>query len=378
MKIVLVAGARPNFVKIAPVSMELRKRGIGHTLVHTGQHYDKTLSKAFFQDLRLPRPDISLGIGSGTHAEQTGKIMIGFERVCFQVKPDLAIVVGDVNSTVACALAAAKLCIPVAHIEAGLRSHDRSMPEEINRILTDHISDYLFTTCKEAGRNLRREGIKASKIFFVGNVMIDTLALFYEKTAKSSILDRLGLRDNGRISPYAVLTLHRPSNVDHENVFKGIFSALVRLSKRIPIIFPAHPRTLKRMESFLLNNMVSFYRKSTSVNLEKSNKNVWVISPLGYIDFLNLIANSSVVLTDSGGIQEETTVLGVPCLTLRDNTERPITVREGTNKVIGSDPEKILSESLNVLENDRLKKKIPELWDGKAAYRIVRILERKF
>jgi UDP-N-acetylglucosamine 2-epimerase (non-hydrolysing) len=378
MNIVLAAGARPNFMKIAPLSMELRKRGIDHTLVHTGQHYDEIMSKAFFRDLQLPRPDVYLGVGSGSHAEQTGKTMIAIEKVCFRLKPDLVMVVGDVNSTLACALAAAKLCIPVAHIEAGLRSHDRSMPEEVNRVLTDHLSDYLFTTCEDAGRNLRNEGIPDSRIFFVGNVMIDTLMRFLDEAKKSNILVQLGLRDNGRISPYALLTLHRPSNVDHEGVLKGIFWALGDLSTRIPVIFPAHPRTLKRMESFSLNNMVSFDRYPKSAVPDKSKKNIWAVSPLGYFDFINLISNASLVLTDSGGIQEETTVLGVPCLTLRDNTERPVTVREGTNTVVGRDPERILSTSLNVLENGRRERRIPRYWDGKAADRIVRILESKF
>jgi UDP-N-acetylglucosamine 2-epimerase (non-hydrolysing) len=378
MNVVLVAGARPNFMKIAPLSDELRKRGIGHTLVHTGQHYDEVMSEAFFRDLRLPRPDISLGVGSGTHAEQTGKIMVGFEKVCFRSKPDLAVVVGDVNSTLACALVAAKLHIPVAHVEAGLRSHDRSMPEEINRILTDHIADYLFTSCEDANVNLRREGIFASKIFFVGNVMIDTLNRFVDEAGESEILARLGLRDNGRTSPYAVLTLHRPSNVDHEEVLKGIFAALERLSERIPVLFPVHPRTLNRMKGFSLDRCVSYGGGLCSVDSKRSKKNMRAIPPLGYFDFLNLISNAAVVLTDSGGIQEETTVLGIPCLTLRDNTERPVTVREGTNMVVGSDPERILDASLHVLENGSREKRIPRFWDGKAAERIVGILESKF
>jgi len=374
MKIVLVAGARPNFMKIAPLSSELRKRGIDSTIVHTGQHYDDTMSKTFFKDLQLPQPDIYLGVGSGTHAEQTGKIMIEFERVCLQLKPDLVIVVGDVNSTAASALAAAKLCIPVAHVEAGLRSFDRSMPEEINRILTDHISDYLFTTCEDANINLRQEGILVSKIFFVGNVMIDTLKQFIDLTRKSNILDNLGLKKDGKLSKYAVLTLHRPSNVDHEDILKGIFSGLNRLSEKILIIFPAHPRTLERIKSFAMDNMVTYVENLSNNDLKKSNKNVWVMSPMGYIDFLNLMSHAAVVLTDSGGIQEETTILGIPCLTLRDNTERPITIREGTNTVIGNDPERILSASFDILENSPHGKKRPKFWDGKAAGRIVEVL----
>jgi UDP-N-acetylglucosamine 2-epimerase (non-hydrolysing) len=374
MKIVLVAGARPNFMKIAPLSSELQKRGIGYTIVHTGQHYDDTMSKTFFKDLQLPQPDIYLGVGSGTHAEQTGKIMIEFERVCFRLKPDLVIVVGDVNSTAASALAAVKLCIPVAHVEAGLRSFDRSMPEEINRILTDQISDYLFTTCEDANRNLRKEGIPASKIFFVGNVMIDTLEQFIDLSRKSSILDKFGLKKNGKLSKYAVLTLHRPSNVDREDVLKGIFSTLNRLSEEIPVIFPAHPRTLERIESFSLDDMVTYFEKLSNEDLKKSEKNVLVMPPMGYIDFLNLMSHSLLVLTDSGGIQEETTILGIPCLTLRDNTERPITVREGTNTLVGNDPERILSASLDILENSPHGKTRPKFWDGKAAGRIVEVL----
>ena len=374
MKIVLVAGARPNFVKIAPLSSELQKRGLDRTIVHTGQHYDDKMSKTFFKDLQLPEPDIHLGVGSGSHAEQTGKIMIEFEKVCFRLKPDLVIVVGDVNSTAASALAAAKLCIPVAHVEAGLRSFDRSMPEEINRILTDHISDYLFTTCEDANKNLRQEGIPASKIFFVGNVMIDTLKQFFKLAEKSNILDELRLKKNGKLSKYAVLTLHRPSNVDQEEVLKGIFSALKKLSKRIPVIFPAHPRTLERLKSFALDSMVTYVEKLSDRDLKGSEKNVWMMSPLGYIEFLNLMSHASLVLTDSGGIQEETTILGIPCLTLRDNTERPVTVRDGTNMIVGNNPERILSASFDILENGLNGKRIPKFWDGKAADRIVEVL----
>lgn len=362
MNIVLVAGARPNFMKIAPISRELQKEGIGHTLVHTGQHYDEKMSKAFFDDLLLPKPDVYLGVGSGTHAEQTGKIMIEFEKVCFQSKPDLLVVVGDVNSTVACALVASKLGIPVAHVEAGLRSFDRSMPEEINRILTDQIADYLFTSCEDANVNLRAEGIPASKIYFVGNVMIDTLKRFIGIAARSKILDSLKLRSNGTVAKYAVLTLHRPSNVDDGDKLKGIFSALEGLAKKVPTIFPAHPRTVERIKEFSLNDVLT---------------DIQAIPPLGYIDFLNLMSNASVVLTDSGGIQEETTVLGIPCITLRDNTERPVTVREGTNIVVGNDPKRILGTAFSVLEDGSSGNKIPRYWDGRAAGRIVKILKNK-
>lgn len=375
MKIILVAGARPNFMKIAPLSSELQKRGIGYKIVHTGQHYDDKMSKTFFKDLQLPEPDIHLRVGSGTHAEQTGKILIEFEKVCFRLKPDLVVVVGDVNSTAACALAAAKLSIPVAHVEAGLRSFDRTMPEEINRILTDHISDYLFTTCEDANENLRKEGIPASKIFFVGNVMIDTLKRFIDLAEKSNILGELRLKENGKLSKYAVLTLHRPSNVDYEDILKGIFSALNRLSKKIPVIFPAHPRTLERIKSFALDDMVTYVEELPTSDLKESKKNVWAVSPLGYIEFLNLMSHASLVLTDSGGIQEETTILGIPCLTLRDNTERPVTIREGTNMVIGNHPETILSASFDMLENGLNGRRIPKFWDGKAAGRIGEVLE---
>ena len=363
MKILLVAGARPNFMKISPVSEVLSKNRISHKILHTGQHYDEDMSKVFFHDLGMPEPDIYLGVGSGTHAEQTGKIMIEFEKICFTEKPDLVVVVGDVNSTIACALVASKLNIPVAHIEAGLRSFDRTMPEEINRILTDQISDFLFTTCEDANTNLKNEGIPDSKIHFVGNVMIDTLLRFIEVSSKSDILDRLGLKQNDNIKKYAVLTLHRPSNVDDAETLKGIFTALERLSAEIPIVFPAHPRTLKKIRDNRLGDSITKTR-------------ILIIKPLGYIDFLCLMSKATIVLTDSGGIQEETTILGIPCLTLRKNTERPITVKEGTNIIVGNHPEKIIQEGLKVLEKGIQRKKIPNYWDGKAADRIVKTIIR--
>jgi UDP-N-acetylglucosamine 2-epimerase (non-hydrolysing) len=370
MRLIIVAGARPNFMKVAPVvraldEYNLTRRGktrpLDYILVHTGQHYDAAMSQIFFEDLGLPAPDIHLGVGSGTHAEQTGKVLIEFEKVCVHEKPDLVVVVGDVNSTLACALAATKLEIPVAHIEAGLRSFDRSMPEEINRILTDQISDYLFTTCSDADRNLLREGISKRKIHFVGNVMVDSLLSHVHLAAKSDILERLGL--NGQEIPkrYAVVTLHRPSNVDDPKTLKGILSALGRIGRKIPVIFPAHPRSAKHIEEFGL--------KTTA-----AGDGLRIVAPLSYLDFLCLMSRAALVLTDSGGIQEETTILGIPCLTLRENTERPITIREGTNVLVGSDPERIVGAAYRALAKGIRRKKIPRYWDGKAAERIVEVL----
>jgi UDP-N-acetylglucosamine 2-epimerase (non-hydrolysing) len=363
MKIILVAGARPNFMKIGPVAKELAKNNVDHKVVHTGQHYDDEMSKVFFDDLGMSQPDIYLGVGSGSHAEQTGKIMIAFEKVCVDEKPDLVVVVGDVNSTLACAVVASKLWIPVAHIEAGLRSFDRTMPEEINRILTDQISDYLFTTCADANVNLKNEGIAESKIYFVGNVMIDTLLRFIDVASKSDILDRLGLKEDDRAKKYAVLTLHRPSNVDDPATLKGIFSALDRLSEKIPIVFPAHPRTAKKIEDFGLAG-------------SGAEERILITKPLGYLDFLCLMSKAAVVLTDSGGIQEETTILGIPCLTLRNNTERPVTVKQGTNIVVGNDPDRIVREGLRVMEQGITRTGTPKFWDGMAAERIVKVIIR--
>ena len=361
MKIILVAGARPNFMKIGPVSEELSKNRIDHKVLHTGQHYDDEMSKIFFDDLGMSQPDIYLGVGSGSHADQTGKIMIEFEKVCFDEKPDLVIVVGDVNSTLACALVASKLWIPVAHIEAGLRSFDRTMPEEINRILTDQISDYLFTTCEDANVNLKNEGIADSKIHFVGNVMIDSLLRFIDAASKSDILERLALKDNDHAKKYAVLTLHRPSNVDDAATLKGIFSALNQLSEKIPIVFPAHPRTAKKIADYGLSD-------------SSTETRILITKPLGYLDFPCLMSKSAIVLTDSGGIQEETTILGIPCMTLRHNTERPVTVKKGTNTVVGTDPEKIVATGYRLLEQGITRTGTPKYWDGKAAERIVEVI----
>ena len=362
MKIINVVGARPNFMKIAPLIEEMRKNPkIEALLVHTGQHYDKEMSELFFDDLEIPRPDIYLGIGSASHTEQTAKIMIGFEKVLLKENPDLVLVVGDVNSTIACSLTAAKMGIKIAHVEAGLRSFDRSMPEEINRVLTDQIADFLFTTERDANDNLLREGISKEKIFFVGNVMIDTLLKNRKKAENSKILEKLNLEKKN----YATLTLHRPSNVDVRGTFENLLDAFTEIQNKIKIVFPMHPRTEKKIEEFNLREKIT------------EMKNFITIKPLGYLDFLNLIANSKFVLTDSGGIQEETTVLRIPCVTLRENTERPVTVTEGTNIVVGTNRDKIIKESLNIIEGKGKKGRIPELWDGKAAKRIVDIICKK-
>lgn len=359
MKIINVVGARPNFMKIAPIIKEMKKhKEFEHVLLHTGQHYDQEMSKLFFEDLELPAPDIYLGVGSGSHAEQTARIMLEFEKVLLKEKPDLVIVVGDVNSTIACALTAVKLFIPVAHVEAGLRSYDRTMPEEINRTLTDSIADYLFTTCREANKNLLKEGISKEKIHFVGNVMIDSLLSHIGKASHSDILDKLNLQPK----EYAALTLHRPSNVDDLETFVEILDALEEIQKRIKIIFPAHPRTTKKIEEFGL-----------IAKIEKM-ANFKILPPIGYLDFLKLMSEAKFILTDSGGIQEETTILKIPCLTLRKNTERPITVMEGTNIVVGTDKAKIIRESLRIIAGKGKKGRAPELWDGRAAERIVGVL----
>jgi UDP-N-acetylglucosamine 2-epimerase (non-hydrolysing) len=340
-------------------------------IVHTGQHYDYEMSRVFFEDLALPEPDAYLGIGSGTHAEQTGRAMIELERVFVEWRPDLVVVVGDVNSTLAGALAAAKLHIPVAHVEAGLRSFDRQMPEEINRLLTDAISDYLFTPSPDADRNLMNEGVAKDRIFFVGNVMIDTLLLSRKKAAEKTILTDLRLVEGG----YCVLTLHRPENVDRDDKLAGIGLALNEISQGVPVVFPCHPRTKGTIGRFGLAHLFG-----TDTGEEKRNLGmpaIRTINPLGYLDFLQLEAKAAFVLTDSGGIQEETTVLGVPCLTLRATTERPVTVSEGTNTVVGAQTQDIIRAALGVLNGKRKKGKRPKLWDGKAAQRIVAILAKR-
>jgi len=366
MRAMLVAGARPNFMKIAPLMQAIgrhnassRESSIVPILVHTGQHYDYEMSQVFFHNLELPRPDIHLGVGSGTHAEQTGKIMMELERVLLTHKPDVVVVVGDVNSTLAAALTAVKLHIPVAHVEAGLRSFDQTMPEEINRLLTDAISDYLFTHSPDANENLEREGIPQQKIFLVGNVMVDSLLCYKPKAEQSQILRQLGLTENG----YALLTLHRPSNVDEKESLLRIIKALEHISREIPIVFPAHPRTQKRLKEFDLFNQSPV-----------TSDQFLLIEPLGYLDFLNLEINANFVMTDSGGIQEETTVLNIPCLTLRDTTERPVTITEGTNTLVGNNSEKVITEASKILNGKGKRGSCPELWDGKAAARIIKIL----
>lgn len=363
MKIINIVGARPNFMKMAPIIEAMNKypQRIEHLLVHTGQHYDEKMSKAFFDDLGMPKPDINLEVGSGSHAEQTGRIMVEFEKICLQEKPDLVIVVGDVNSTMACTITAKKLGIRVAHVEAGLRSRDMGMPEEINRLCTDVLCDYLFTTDEFANENLRAEGVAEDKIFFVGNVMIDSLLKHRDMASRLDFCHRLGLKP-GR---YATLTMHRPSNVDDKAILQGILQALKEISLELPIIFPIHPRTRKMAEQFGLSH---YFNQSDRI------EGIWLTEPLGYLEFLHLNMNAAMVLTDSGGLQEETTVLGVPCITMRHNTERPITCEIGSNILVGNDKAKILEAARKVLDGDLLKGKVPEKWDGRAAERIVAIL----
>lgn len=361
LRIINVVGARPNFMKIAPVIDEMRRRPdrIQSLLVHTGQHYDDSMSDSFFEDLEIPRPDINLGVGSGTHSEQTARVMLAFERVLLEHPADWVVLVGDVNSTMAAAIVGAKSGVRVAHVEAGLRSRDRTMPEEINRVVTDAIADLLLTPSKDANENLLREGVPENKICFVGNVMIDTLFRSLNRARESSVLDRLKITAGN----FCVMTLHRPSNVDDRNTLSGILDAIETIGQRLPVVFPVHPRTRERLRQFGLNERI-----------EKTSSLV-ITDPLGYLDFLKLYSNSRLVLTDSGGIQEETTVLGIPCLTLRQNTERPITVTEGTNRVVGNDPSRILREALAALEGSARTARAPEFWDGHAAIRIVDALE---
>ncbi|MBM4447582.1 MAG: UDP-N-acetylglucosamine 2-epimerase (non-hydrolyzing) [Chloroflexi bacterium] len=368
MKIILVVGARPNFMKVAPLIRAISKynnaskaKNIGTILVHTGQHYDYEMSQIFFEDLELPRPDIHLGIGSGTHAEQTGKIMVEFEKVLLKEKPDLVIVFGDVNSTLAAALAAVKLHIPVAHVEAGLRSYDKTMPEEINRLLTDHVSDYLFTTSGYDDDNLSKEGIPTERIFCVGNIMVDSLLHCKDMTAHLDTLSRLRLKKKG----YALLTLHRPSNVDEKDSLMNIMIAITKISERIPVVFPAHPRTQKMLKELSFQSPIT-------------NHQLLITSPVGYLNFLNLEMNAKFVITDSGGIQVETTVLGVPCLTVLGSPVWTITHRQGTNTLVGKNSQKLVEEALKILTSkSKSEPKSPALWDGKAAERIVAILTLK-
>ncbi len=357
-KIISVVGARPNFMKVAPLhrAFQKYKSEVKHLICHTGQHYDHNMSKIFFEDLEMPKPDFYLGIGSGSHSEQTARIMIEFEKVLISEKPDLVIVVGDVNSTIACSLVASKLLIKVAHVEAGLRSFDRTMPEEINRLLTDAIADYLFVTEKSGIENLKNEGVQSEKIFFTGNVMIDSLVYFIPKADKSSILKDLNLDS----SNFIVITMHRPSNVDSKEYLEKFSSTLSKLADKRKVVFPVHPRTKRNLNEFGLNN--------------HKNDNLLLIDPIGYIDFLALLKNAGLIITDSGGIQEESTFLGIQCLTVRENTERPVTVEVGTNQLIGTNLRNVEDAALSILNGNKKSGRIPELWDGKAAERIAGFL----
>jgi len=399
MKVMSVVGARPNFMKVAPIISAIRQynsrkpvdpHGTGsagecprleHVLVHTGQHYDQEMSGSFFRDLNLPDPDVYLGVGSGSHSVQTAEIMKRFEEVLVRERPDILLVVGDVNSTLACSLVAAKISFDpagtrplIAHVEAGLRSFDRTMPEEVNRVVTDHISDLLFVTEESGLRNLSQEGIAAEKVHFVGNTMIDSVLAYKQDAESSTVLDRLGLRDalprNGTgkdVARYALLTIHRPSNVDTRAPFLNILEGLQELSGRMPIVFPAHPRTRKRIDEFGLGN----YFASTA--LGQAATGIRLLEPQGYLDFLCLMKHAALVVTDSGGIQEETTCLGVPCVTVRENTERPVTLTMGTNVLAGVTKESICTAVRRQLKGKRAKS-IPELWDGRAAERIAEII----
>jgi UDP-N-acetylglucosamine 2-epimerase (non-hydrolysing) len=364
LKVINVAGARPNFMKVAPLveAMGRRSADFHSILVHTGQHYDAAMSGAFFRDLEMPEPDVDLGVGSSSHAVQTAEVIRAFEPYVISAKPDWVVVVGDVNSTVACALVCAKLNVKVAHVEAGLRSRDRRMPEEINRLLTDQIAELLLTPSRDGDANLLAEGIPPERIRFVGNIMIDSLLEHLPLAGKSKIRETLGLA----AKDYAVLTLHRPSNVDELQTLGGILDALEQIGRRLPIVFPVHPRTLKMISELGLEKRIQ-------------RNSLRLIDPLGYLDFLQLLSGARLVLTDSGGIQEETTVLGIPCITLRENTERPITVDEGTNTIAGTNPDKIIASANHALENpvDKSALKVPELWDGQTADRILdALLER--
>lgn len=367
VKILSVVGARPNFIKICPIANELsRLEGVTHILVHSGQHYDDGLSSSFFRDLDIPQPDVNLQVGSGTHTCQTAEVMKRLEPVLVEHIPDLVLVVGDVNTTLAGAVTAAKLGFRVAHVEAGLRSFDASMPEEINRKLTDAVAGILFASEESGVQNLRQEGVPAERIFLVGNVMVDTLLEHLDRARNSPILNHLGLRQGiGPPLNYAVATLHRPSNVDSPEVLAKIISALDDLSRDLPVIFPVHPRTRQRLA-----------QRGIPVADGKASqgRGLIVLEPLGYLDFIGLTAHARLVLTDSGGVQEETTALGVPCLTLRENTERPATVAYGTNQVTGPDPAQWMPAAHMILEGHYPRGKGVPLWDGKAAKRIVEVL----
>jgi UDP-N-acetylglucosamine 2-epimerase (non-hydrolysing) len=357
LRVTCVVGARPNFVKIAALLHEMGKRPhCAVQLIHTGQHFSPDMSQVIFDDLEIRDPDIHLGIAAGTQTQQTAEMMLKLETVFADQPPDVLLVVGDVTSTLAASLVAAKLGIRIAHVEAGLRSFDRNMPEEINRLITDAVADYLFVTEQSGVDNLRREGVADAKVFLVGNTMIDTLLRFLHKTENSDVIARLHLQPKR----YVVVTLHRPSNVDDPGRLTAMLAILVEIAERLPVVFPVHPRTRSRLDVQKL-----------------ADRGVLITAPLGYIDFLTLTRHARVVMTDSGGIQEETTCLGIPCLTLRENTERPITVEQGTNRLVGVDAEHIRTEALRAIDNPNAQTRRPALWDGKAAMRIIDVLEQK-
>lgn len=354
-QILCVVGARPNFMKIAPVMAALVEAGLNTKLLHTGQHYDEAMNDRFFQDLGIAAPDFHLEVGSASHAVQTAEVMKRFEPIVEAEAPQSVLVVGDVNSTIACALVATKLGVPVIHVEAGLRSYDRAMPEEVNRVLTDQISDLLFTTERSALANLKKEGIAESRVHFVGNVMIDTLHRNLDRAVSP------GKTLDGHAGPYAILTLHRPSNVDERPVLEKLLRTVAEINCRIPVVFPLHPRTRSRIDSFGLADLI---------------KDLRLMPPLGYLEMLGLMQGARFVMTDSGGIQEETTALGVPCLTLRENTERPVTISEGTNTLIGTDMAKLLRAVDEILSTGGKAGRVPEYWDGKAAVRIAEVIRQ--
>jgi UDP-N-acetylglucosamine 2-epimerase (non-hydrolysing) len=356
--IVLAVGARPNFMKAAPLLEALRRAGCRVRLVHTGQHYDQEMSDVFFRDLGMPAPDVSLGVGSGTHAEQTGQIMVAFETVLLDARPDLVVVVGDVNSTLACALVAAKLGIPLAHVEAGLRSFDRTMPEEVNRVAVDALADLLFTPSPDADENLAQEGVPPERIHRVGNIMVDTLLAHLPRARRLGMAARLGLARRG----YGVVTLHRPSNVDEPARLRDVVEALCAIAADVPLAFPAHPRTAQHLRAAGLDRDLA------------ARPALCVLPALSYLEFLGLLDDAAFAITDSGGVQEETTVLGVPCLTLRNTTERPVTVTVGTNTVVGTDPAALRSHVGRILAGAGKTGGVPAQWDGRTAERIAAVL----